>query len=447
MYPLGDDLILAIFNLCKGGVYIRTVNPDAKRAVSMLKALANDEYFNRVFLPLFNFDFRRVIIVLYDAILDILKTYTNVGSLSFGKTEDDLAETKRDLFGMRGALFHGIIHKLRQDNFLQYYPYNQENNGPPSEGYCMPMRMVLTLLLNNSKLIKSEDVFKHSKAFADVPLGEVIERARKVYDPQQIISCLVEAYSYHLKSWVHLVTFRNRPVMNLRSFGPELAKLQKGEPSPNSLYSVNLTLNPSGFIFLKHMIVHFEFYSVLSGNDQSLFTVGLTRAPMESENKFQFEVIVRKVLRLVSSHTKDMQTFYKSKFDSQLGISEIEYLTSDFVFKHFKYSSPSGKGLFHSTRIISDHLRYLDKFREWLLQRSQIVENIDRIEINKRILTLMKEYIALWDSSKHDKHDLPAIKQEMKRRIRMIQNQEYRDFYLTVCPPPSDPQFAYWDSE
>jgi hypothetical protein len=287
----------------------------------------------------------------------------------------------------------GVVERLRIENFLQDYPFTQENAAGNS-GYCLAARMLLTFLLNKSQLRRGEDVFNVSKPFGRVTLGSIVQSTQDLYDVAEIVKTLVDIFLFHKKSWVHLITFRDRQVEGVHVFRPELEEFKNnGSKLPPSFYDVSITLNPSGYIFLKNVLVHFEFYSALGLNSSALFMQGVKRA--ESRPLvFEFEDTLNRVQKLVRKHSESMRQFFEVKFKDARGMSQEDYLKSDFTFKHFKHLAPAEEGLFHASRVVSQHIAYVDYFRLWLLDQKDL-DYETKQSANKKLIAFLKRYLDI----------------------------------------------------
>jgi len=366
-------------------------DPDEAKTIKMLAAFANDQFFTTIFVPLYNSDFRKLAHTLFQVTLRLLKADTNPGGLSFDDVGNSFAAHEDDKYGVRGALVFGIVQGLRNENFLKNYPFTQENAAGNS-GYCLITRMLLTLLLNKSQLRRGEDVINVAKPFEEVPLGVIIQETQDLYRVDEIVQSLVDVFVFHRKSWVHLITFRNRLVESIDAFRPELDELIHATHLPATFFDVFITLNPSGYSFVKNVLVHFEFYSALAGNTSALFTQGLKRV----ENKpqvFEFEETINRVQRLVRKHSESMRTFLETKFEKGREMSQEDYLKSDFTFKHFKHLAPADEGMFHASRVASQHIAYVDCFRLWLL--NQQIDNETKLVIDKKLIAVLGRYLDI----------------------------------------------------
>ena len=402
----------------------------AKQAVSMLSAFAADPFFTRILVPLYNSDFRKLTDSLFHVTKNLIKAPRRPCGLSFEDVGTSFTGTPGARYGMRGALLFGVVERLREDNFLINYPFTKEMRVEAS-GDCLTTRMLLTLLLNHSGLTRGEDVFSKRKPFTSVPLGLLIEEAKDIYGVNEIVSTLVEIFLFHQRSWVHLITFRDRPVHGMDAFKDEIERLSHESDLPVSLYEVYLTLNPAGYIFLKNLMVHFEFYSALGGNKSALFTQGLNLIEGEPE-VYEFEETIKRVLRLVKKHSAAMKVFFHNKFETGRRMTSDDYLRSPFVFKHFKNSAPAEAGLFHATRIVSHHIAYVDRFRLWLLKRCKNANREITLTVNKKLVGFLEQYLEILEEWPLD---LIEVRNYMLKNVAAIKQTRYEDFNSRINWP------------
>ena len=205
------------------------------------------------------------------------------------------------------------------------------------------------------------------------------------------------------------------------------------------LQEFTVTINPAGFIYLKNILIHFEFYSALVGEYDSLFVVGLRRSN-DRRYQFEFEECIEKVHRLVRKHCDSMDRFFKYMFLGQLGWDQNRYRRSKFAFKHFGEGRPKNEGLFHGTRIITAHVDYIDKFRLWLLENIEDLadgnlgtyESIQAlaIDVNKRLVKLVARNVGLLDQSVDDA--VRVFQENFGAHIKAIRNTGFQDFEMEI---------------
>jgi len=166
-----------------------------------LDVLTNDRYFNDVFIPLFNYDYRDAIDALFYTIL-----------------EYKIQNKKWNSYAIRAMLMFGLIKKMKISNFLIDYP----NRYPKSaDGYCLVDRVVLTYILNRSEYYRKIGEFDKSSA---VTLTDLILGLSSLYGIDEILESVARCFLYHEKSWVHLITIYGVKVTSEKKFIREFKK-------------------------------------------------------------------------------------------------------------------------------------------------------------------------------------------------------------------------------
>jgi len=388
--------------------------------------MVDEKYFRRVALPLFNSDYRKLAMALFE----VAKRAGSFRRLVFrgGRVGDEIGSFER--FGRGGAVLHGLLAFLRRDNFLGEYPFIDVRIDPV-EGYCAHSRMVLNFVLNRSGLARSADITVPEPGFSPLSLSEVVKAVGPVYTAEEVVKVLVTSFLFHEKNWAHLVTFRNCPVVSEQAFQEEVAELAgtggEIDAAFEALEAVELTLNPAGFVYLKNVLPHFEFYSVLAGNTVALFSVGLEKAG----GRFKFEDLIRKVLRLVTRHVLSMRTFFERRLGGELGMSPHDYQESDLSFKYSGQGAPKARGQFHSTRIITAHVDYLDNYRFFLLGKLLGSElDVVAASVNEKLVRIIEQYSGLLDLSNDEA--AAAFRKRFRERIQRIKSAEYDDFQTSI---------------
>lgn len=108
---------------------------------------------------------------------------------------------------------------------------------------------------------------------------------------------------------------------------------------------------------------------------------------------FEFEETIGRVQKLVKRSAESMREFFEVKFERGRQWSQEDYLKSDFAFKHFKHLAPADEGLFHATRVVSQHIAYVDHFRLWLL--SQDIDEETKLSVNRKLIAALQRYLDI----------------------------------------------------
>lgn len=405
------DQVLQPKELTKTGISLQKLK-------ATLLTFIEDSYFTNVFIPLYNYDYRKIVNILLNTIV---------------KHELSTATNKR--YGMRGLLVFEVVKSLSTNNFLRDY---LDKYPDKSNGYCSIDRVMLTVLINSSDYVRDTTI-KGSSNTSD--FYSFIKRLTHVYkEVDVVLESIGRCFLNHEKNWVHLLTLINCKIDNLDDFISEYQdKFQKIQEDPdlreniklkNSLNNIKLRINASGFAYLRYVLNHFEFYSNLAENSTPLFVFPLEKTARG--NRYTFEDVIDNVFHVVRTHTDSMGTFFEDNY-IPIGIMPEKYYQSDFCFRHLGGSKHAqSAGYFHSTRVITSHIDYLDNFRRQAIKETYLPED-EKIRINKILIAKVDKYITLLEKS----HDKKAAKDfsDLRKGVKKIIASDYRDMHTQIKLP------------
>jgi len=358
---------------------------------SFLRQLMHDSYFQKVFLPLFNKDYRTVV----KALTDILV-----------KTEDPDSLTKDLSFIGRGNLLFGLINYSLGENFLKRYKEAEI----PLYGWCYIDRVLLAFLINATKYNreKNEIGISESDLSESIQLTDCIKRLEKFYSVESILEAISRCFLYHERNWAHLLTIYNVNLTREKQsyFIHETARKYANRetldsPQPRTqddridLSNIKLRVNLAGFTFVRYILIHFEFYSNLAKNE---YPLGIRQWEIESPPKtFYFEEAIDNVLKVVAHHIVSMEKFFNDKYKAVVGHN---FSTSDYCFRHLGNASVAvDQGYFHSTRLITSHIDYIDRFRREAPTKFNSTDGETLIRIHRILVERIERYIELLRNS------------------------------------------------
>jgi hypothetical protein len=366
---------------------------------SFLRQLIQDSYFQKVFLPLFNKDYRTVV----KALSDILE-----------KTEDPDSLTKDLSYISRGNLLFGLIRYALGENFLKRYKEAEI----PLDGWCYIDRVLLTFLINATRYNreKSEIGVSESDLSESYQLTDCIKQLERFYSTEGILEAISRCFLYHERNWAHLLTIYNvnltrekqthfihetaRKYVNRGKLNSQPAETQDLNPvdriDPNS---IRIRVNLAGFTFVRYILIHFEFYSNLAKNS---YPLGIRGWEINSPPKtFYFEEAIDNVLKVVAHHIISMEKFFIDKYKAVVG---DRFGTSDFCFRHLGDASVAvDQGYLHSTRIITSHINYIDRFRCEVPAKFKDAYGETLIKIHRVLVEKIERYLELLRHSHDDR--------------------------------------------
>jgi len=236
-----------------------------ENASTIFKVFFNDYKFEEVFLPLFNYNIRKLAInfsffseTLSDNniqnFLKIEKTIENNDKISIS----NLSWSYRN--GLRG-LFYAVIIKalLEKDNLRPALLYEDgeevDNYEEKEEKYSIkinPSRILLTIIHSLTKYTDIEE----NKRGQPIGLGDVYNDYKKMFRGEIFIDVFFDKLTWlfrlHEKNWCHLISFRNKQVFNKDVFNNEKNKLKEmiDNDDFSFLNNIEVRINRSAHIYL-----------------------------------------------------------------------------------------------------------------------------------------------------------------------------------------------------
>ncbi|HLL16774.1 MAG TPA: hypothetical protein VK388_17075 [Pyrinomonadaceae bacterium] len=422
----------------------------AGNIVALLNFLTEKNFYTETFIPAFNMDNRRLTKSLYRVVENFIpdKTkikyspddWSEVFPITFPVLPEDsispfsLAQkTSREQFnykadippdqieGFYGAILYGMITDL---NSIEFY---QTKDGIDSKtGYCLASRMLLTLILNRSDIKDSKEFIEQNKERQKVELRSILKSTKDIYSENEVIKTLVGLFLVS-EGGPYLVSFRQHQIKNKNAFD-DLVKMKKNT-SKWRLYGqdAELLITPAGFIFLRDLIVHYEFYSLLANNNKPLFMY--TNKSDENEER-DFVKAIRATYKIVAAHEDWMHNFYMSKFHDN---GAAAYLSSEFAFKHASRTAKT-EGMFHIERIVAAHVEYIDEYRRWLLKRAGDQSADVKSATNDKIIEFIERYINLLSNWKDKDKKMAKYVDAVTGNIEKIKAGP-GNWTLSVVPP------------
>lgn len=414
-------------------------NIDSDPIYQLLRIIKNEKITEQIILPALNFDYRK----LFQILLFLTDSTGDVFSPSFFKISYDeysrIFDKRRYL--ARGILYNGLILfmiKTHFENFLK------EKDG------CRPSRLFLTVL-NNLCYPLSLDTDTEKRNLQPpqkTNLYEYIKNIENKINVAAIIECLNNYFTTSQSSWAHFIT-----VYNIKTVGGNklnvtsdiieiLNNINNNQEISNSqidkISKIELLINASGHIYLRYLITHFEYFShmYLLGKGRGAYSI-IPKPLVEMllynhrESKFEFEIIINEVFKLVADYESQIKGDFENKFRKYY--TPEEYLRNDCVFS-FKPEHKKPKS-FYMSRVITTHITYLDDFRYFILHDENFKKYLDNNvitflnmknikEINKFIVGKIKEYIKLAEEGIPD-HSIKSTLERIKRNIKQVEDDQF----------------------
>ncbi len=374
----------------------------------LLNIISKEKITDNILLPLFNYDYRELL----KATIAISGKTEVIGGKEyrhFTTTEKEYNSFDSSLiFGKRGILVHAYLKYFVKNDFLHNLaPQRQLNIETP---HCNKARLMLTVFSNLSfpgGFSRNEDILRElePRAFG---LKKGYLACKKFISISDFFSILKSLIDINKSSWAHLITVYGKDPSvdtgNIYSFNftKEAELLEKyvdnkyalNNEEREQLDKIELSLNASAYIYLRHILVHFEYISVYKTRPkhESVYSCKplffLTDITYNEKGVliWEFEKKIEDVFKHIQAYTKNTEKFLTSRFK----YTKSEYCESDYVFKGaFQDNTENiNKGYsLYMTRVITTHIRYLETFRHYIIQQGfktleRKMASMDRLLVN-----------------------------------------------------------------
>lgn len=403
--------------------YLETHAPELNRSSpqggkwsTIFKNILADDQFRTIFLPLYNYNYRE----LSSALVNVIER-TRI-------SERD-AKTR---YRMRSILMFGIIKRLVERDFLSVY--HQIRNDTRA-GYCFIDRVLLTVLINASnyrRRVKESDESDDSDPYGLLFLVNDLE---PLYERREILTAIARCFLTHRLSRIHLLTVFNTkiedPEVFVRTLMTDIENAVQGDDpvtvkTRNDVRSLLVKVNPAGFTCVRYILPHFELYSCLVGNQESLFQNSLLKIPGPNGEIYAFEEKIDKVLGKVKEHIESMKKFFDRKYTTMRNMSVETFPRSNYCFRHEKdvrVARPTGHS--HTIKILTAHIGHLERLRTDLLSRVYLEpESVKKI--NTALVRRIREYLKLFAHAL-DQGPAMSFASQFERSVVAIEQSGYTD--------------------
>ena len=373
----------------------------------LLHEILKDSYFQEVFLPLQNNDYREVAGLLVK-LIDQYKLSEKHASVDFE---------------LRGRLMFGMVASLITENFMNDY---LRIPADPS-GYCYIDRVMLTVLINASHYRR----YPLQQSGDPYSLFHLVRDLLPLYSLHSILNSVARCFMSEQLRHVHLLTILDRRVATIAQFEEEYTPmidvaLNASEPQTlkirNEVSEVKMRVNPAGFTYVRYVLPHFEFYSNLVRNKSCLFHEPLDRAKnAEGKDLYAFEAKIDCVLNQVREHAKSMKNFFDSRYRA-IGINPEDFPTSKYCFRHFgRAEMPRyAGGHSHTIRVVTAHVNYIDELRRRILLDKNLPESEVR-RINEGVVQRIQSYAQVLELA-IDQEQAESFQKKFELHTAVIQN-------------------------
>lgn len=404
------------------------VNSNILKVIKLI--LEEDSYYrDKLYLPLFNYDLRKIN-------QKIIEIATNESLIHF-KFDFDIYKKlfnhkeSRLRNGARGIILHAFLKILFGSE--EKYPIDpifddgtEDTTSTPA--YCSYCRMLITVIYNltcpNGKRFNRWLDNLHEITREHFTLDKLILALRVNNNPKEsiipyknVFYWINKFYNIRNETITHMINISDKTSFKNKSISYEDEVLESSTIdheglAESSLGKISVRINPSGVVYLRYIIPHFEYFSMYKywkgGDSDSVFSVRfkplyLSTSFIASDNKFEFEILLEDVLKLFEKKKRRNDKFLQENIMKMTNINSIEkFLSSKFAF-HLKDINSQ----LYSSRVITTHLRYIESFRKYLLDDKTFNNYVlscrkynhkckSIIELNNFILEIQQKYVCLF---------------------------------------------------
>jgi GTPase SAR1 family protein len=400
-----------------------TLSEEKAKQIKQLSIIIKDYYTNRLIVPLFNNNYRRI-------------TGTLAKILSSDQLQIEeymkliISNSRHAKYGARATLLKLVLNVFNDDineygNYFARIGVVDFSKREPERKVSIA-RVILAYLSNHTETL-------NTTTERSVSLGSVVTAMDKVFSRDDVIRSIINMYLLKDSDWSHLISF------NEISFpSRELTNMIKNNNFTSiDLEKTMLHYTCAGKVYLETVSSHFEFFSVRLKN-------GTSHRPLfcsaNSEQINSAMKIIRSVLDEVKICSGFLQAHNEQIINSKKFSGLEEYGYSSFISKIKRISYAGGVEVaswqqFHEDRLINSHIDYVDHFRLFFMESNTGLDIETRNKVNKDLCGVLKEYVDLLENGLCNQKTKFDLIPEYRKNLEMIENSGYCDFTSYVNPP------------
>ena len=390
------------------------------KKLKQIKKLTNVAYHNSHFMKLFNGSMRvcveRLCSVIEDYPNEIVQEVINLYDQASGGSE-----------AYEGAV--GFFLALILDSFKHAGVYHSKLDLCPcrKDGTVTLSRIILTILREKGGRCSLLDMFQIL-----TPLG---------FSSEEIATTIWNLCEEKREIWRRLLLFEMHVPTKAQKFINQATLFDHGNRDVEA-YS-ELVMCTAGNAYLEFVLPHFEFMQ--SRHDMNGSIIDLKYQPLYADSseelvktkeglQYRFELKIKRMFDDVSDCCYN-SSFFAYRVMDYRGYSREEYLNQSF----FNYHSigwdggPSPKQSYES-RLIFRHITYIEKYRRFLLSKHFKDSKETKVDISKRLIGLIKNYLLLYQNRdivfQTPYQDKAAT--ELLEIIKNIEKSQYTDYTTKI---------------
>jgi energy-coupling factor transporter ATP-binding protein EcfA2 len=359
----------------------------------ILKIIKDDA--NIKISSMFNFDYKRIINCLAyicDKYLEKVNEYIKLMEELESKKALIADGHSYQMYGVRGILYRIIFDHFKSQNYFLQLRIPEERTNQIHYSIARFILLYLNRIQfypNDEFMVNDRGKVSLSTLFYDL---KIIPPNTEAITIQELIEKALQGmYELRVKEdWGHLISF---DTLKSTSFSDVLYRIRQNMARNEKDELVNIWITSAGRTYVRFMASHFEFYACrFCPNSNPLFCYENGNFN-DKKNKYTFENVLEKVCDVMVNFCENMNLYVKKYketvryFDDDNGILK----SNVFAYKN----KDKDYSLFHEERYIHQHISYIDSYRMYLINKTHGRYKDKVIDINTRILKIIKRYIDL----------------------------------------------------
>lgn len=367
---------------------------ESKKIIRVNRELVeNEKKYIEELCQLFNHDYRVTLTFLGNAFGEDISAWSN-----FSMQDSDCR------LGIRGLLLFHMLKSL----FIKNETFSKYVHAELREDTCNRNRMYMSLLTN---MYVDESKRKPITETVFVSLGEFTKRVKNWYENIAVDSIYSTLFVSDNKNFSIPASLEGIPIddfyreklydVTLNGVCKYIANLFR--ENRDLLNDINIVVNPVCLEYTQHVFINFEYFNLISIADLADYEAMYgAKSLFQYDNYEDIAACLKRVFKVTNLVVRraDNQICSRCRVDCSdidLDIKE-SFCTAqvDFLDKNNFLIKPN---TLYKTRVISQHINYLDSFRKmlWLKYRDNQEEN-ERHQ--KLLLDSINKYISLFKNGK-----------------------------------------------
>lgn len=399
-----------------------------------------DRSITNLYIPLFNYNHRKICQYLFTISVENNVFMENIKKIV--EMNKNIEEINGIIVGARGILFFLFIRYMqREDYFREAFFFDEgvviEEDGKNS--HINIPRIILTSLHSLGKYCL--DTEHMTESTTSVGLFSLYDQYAKVFQSigdkeKRFLHMIATLFLFYKRNWSHLVSFSNKSIKDEHSFDKEIKLLQNYNETKDfaeklelkrELDKIKISLNSSGYIYLKDIIRHYEFFSIRE-NPKPLFA-SVELFP-NNRHVYEFAINITNTYRIVKKCINSLKEFLEIKrhkdFEKESYCFRIfnrkDTILGEYDLKSCYYDERK-PGRLYINRIVDFHTEYIDRFRIYLLNSNNLIKeysdklNKSEVDIRKSINDILIGFIKKY-------HELYCIRREQQFEKELVKLQK-----------------------